>query len=388
MRYIFIVLFCVYSLYANTAKGDIEFAKKNYIKAIEYYKQSLSDSSQKNIDIKLAQSYVRLADNLKKTKDYTRSLYYYNEAKKLNSRIAPLRMAKIYELQGDLHHKIKEYEKALVLYTKSYKYNKDVKSKIKKVKSILSHQEKLKNDTRVPVVSTSPVWTKAIGRLIIPTKLEFVTKKRYKTNYKKCSATLINMYGYKKSKIIVTASHCLSQYDKNAGEIRFIIKDKQNNMLQKYAKVINDSLYDNKKIKTNSDYAVLALDSFIDQKEVNPLLITKKSFFDLQKDYKTVFGSLGGFSSDVGNFGSILTYDPKCKLKTYNEVYATSNCTGFKGASGGPVVINLSDDGKNFKYRFVGVVSHFKNGKFQQIYFSPHHIFYKVLKSAIKKYNN
>ena len=71
-----------------------------------------------------------------------------------------------------------------------------------------------------------------------------------------------------------------------------------------------------------------------------------------------------------------------------SETYGASNCSGFKGASGGAVVVTTTDENKNFQYNFVGVISHFKNNRYQKIFFAPHHIFYKDLIKAIKQYNH
>ena len=179
----------------------------------------------------------------------------------------------------------------------------------------------------------------------------------------------------------------ISSYDKKAGAIRFIIKNKKNRMVERYAKVYYDSKYDQKKLKTKSDYAILKLDRKITTKDVEPMNIKKESFMELQNEHKYSFGSLGGFSSDVGEFGALLTYDPKCKLQYYSKTYAKSTCIGFKGASEGPVVLSISNDKQNYKSNFVGVVSHYKNGKFKEIFFAPHYIYYSKVISVINMYN-
>jgi len=387
MKYL-LLLVLLFEVHANSTKGDIEFQKQNYNKAIEYYKKSTLKEDE-NLYIKLAQSYIRLGDNFKKTRNYKKALSLYKEAQKLNSRIAVIKIGETYELQADMYYRIKEYKKALELYGLARKNkNQKVQSKINKINKMNTHQTKLKNDTRKVVSNSSPLWTKSIGRLIIPTKLEIMKNNKYKTDYKKCSATLINIDRFNKTKVIVTASHCLTQYNKKAGKIRFIIKTKTNRMLQRTAQVYYDSHYDKKDLKNKSDYAILVLDKDIHKKDVEAMRVTKESFSKLQKKYKKTFASLAGFSSDVGEYGAILTYDPQCKIEYYNKVYAKSNCKGFKGASGGPVIMTMSDDEVNYQYSFIGVISHFRNGKFQEIFFAPHHIFYNKLILAIQTHNN
>ena len=113
------------------------------------------------------------------------------------------------------------------------------------------------------------------------------------------------------------------------------------------------------------------------------MIVSSTKFTTLQKKYKDNFASLAGFSGDIGDFGARLTYDPKCSIKPFNKMYGASNCTGFKGASGGPVVLTVSKKGRQ-KHYIVGVVSHFKHKDFRKIFFAPQDIFYKYVKKACK----
>lgn len=333
-------------------------------------------------------SYIKLGDNFNKINEYDKSELWYKKAIKLNSKVASYKLSKLYINKGDRYAKIKKHQKAIKYYIKALNLgNKDSKKKISKSKKYLKHKKQLVNDTRKLVTNESPIWTKSIGRLIIPIKLEFTTKKRYKTKYKKCSASIINIDKFQNSKVLVTASHCLTSYNKEAGDIRFIVKNSKSEMVQRYATVYKDSHYSSRNLKTKSDYAILVLDKAISDFDVKGLKVSPNSFKDLKYNYKYSFGSLAGFSGDVGEDGLKLTYDPKCELNYFSTTYALSNCTGFKGASGGPVVLTVSDDNIKYKHYFVGVVSHFKNNKFQNIYFAPHHIFYDDLYKAINLYN-
>jgi len=385
LKSFFILLFSLNLLVANTniTKGDIEFVKKNYIKAITYYKIEYKNHTPK-ARIKLIMSYLKLGDNFSRIKNYQESLKWYNYAKDLKSRVATKKISKIYEKQADQFYKIKHFKDALELYKKSLKLgNKHSKNKIKKIKKILDHKKTLKNDTRKVVTKSSPPWTKAIGRVIIPTKLKRLSKNSYRTNFKKCSATLVSSSLYNSSKVIITASHCLKEYDPTIGNIRFIIKSKKDKMLSFNATIYKDSHFRKKAIKYKSDYAILILDKKISTKDVTPVVVKKRSFYELQKEYKNHFASLGGFSSDVGDYGGLITYDPKCKLKKYNRYYGASSCRGFKGASGGPIILTTIKNNKE-NYYFVGVVSYFKRGAFQKIFFAPHHIFYDDIIKALK----
>ena len=381
-----LVIFLNITLFANSniKIANQAYMEKNYIKAAEYYKKAY-DKNNKKARIKLLICYIKLGDNFSKIRNYEKALSWYSKALNLKSSVAKSKIAKIYEKQADQYKRIKDYKTAMMFYKKSLKLNNTkVAKKIKSINKILNHQKRLVDDSRELVSYTSPTWTKAIGRLIIPTHLKFISKKRYKTKYKKCSASLVNLDNTNSSNIVVTASHCLTNYDKNTGDIRFIIKNSNDQMVQRIAKVHIDSHYNSKKLKTVSDYAILILDKKISQKDVKPFIIKKDNFISLKKRYKASFGSLAGFSSDIGEYGAQLTYDPKCELSFFSKTYGASNCSGFKGASGGPVVMTTTNDNINFKHHFVGVVSHFKNKKFQQIYFAPHHIFYNELVKSIK----
>ncbi len=389
LKNFFILIFSISLLFANQniQSGDKYYINQNYLKAIKYYTIAYKNNHPKG-RIKLSMSYLKLGGNFENIHNYKKALSLYNKALNLNSKVAKSKIAKIYEKQANNYKNIRKYKIALNLYKRSLRLgNSNAKKYIIEIKEIFKHKKQLVNDTRKIVSYKSPIWTKSIGRLIIPTKLEFITKKRYKTSYKKCSASLVNIDNISSSKVIITASHCLTAYKKEIGYLKFIIKDNNNQMIHRRATVITDSHYNNKKLNSISDYAILVLDKSIESSEVNPFQIEEIDFLTILKAYKYSFASLAGFSSDIGNYGAKLTYDPKCKLKYHSQTYGASDCSGFKGASGGPVVVTSSNDNINFKYNFVGVVSHFKSDKFNQIYFAPHHIFYSDIIDAIKKYN-
>jgi tetratricopeptide (TPR) repeat protein len=366
--------------------GDKEFVNKNYKKALSHY---LNIENKNNIEVKLRiiQTYLRLGDNYFKIKEYNTSLSWYEKARKLESRTAKNKISLVYEKQADDLNKIHKYQEALNLYNKALKLNNtNVTKKIINIKKHFKHQSKLSKDTRVLVQNDSPKWTHAIGRLIIPVKLEILQNKSYRTKQKKCSATLVNLDENKDSSIVITASHCLSAYNNKAGQLKFIIKDKSNKMIYRIANIEFDSNFNLKQMKQKTDFAILSLHKPISSKDVEPIIITKDSFSDLQKKYKNHFGSLGGFSSDIAAYGAKLTFDPKCELKNYSKTYGSSTCKGFNGASGGPIVLTTYNKGKS-TFHFVGVVSHFKNKDFTNIYFAPHHLFFNKIEKMITATN-
>ncbi len=387
IKSLFLLSIFFYSFsFANTNidNGDQNFEKENYLRSIEDYKLAYQENHPE-AKIKLITTYLKLGDNFKTIQNYEKAIEWYQKAFELDNSIAKNKIAIAYENQGDLYAKIKNHQIAMQFYKKALELGKtDISSKIKSLQEEINHQNELKDDTRKLVTNASPPWTSSIGRIIVPTKLEFITHKKYKTDFKKCSASLVNLDGYESSKVIVTASHCLSEYKQEAGDIRFIIKNSKNERIQRFATIYKDSHFNEKKLKTASDYAILILDEKISTKEVTPLKITPKSFLKLKNGYKYSFASLAGFSSDIGEYGAKLTFDPKCELNPYNNLFAHSNCSGFKGASGGPVVMSVSDDDIQYEYYFVGVVSHFLQKNFKNIYFAPSELFYDEMVGAMK----
>ena len=367
--------------------GDKEFQKHNYKRAVDNYKKS-KHPNKNSIKIKLINSYLNLGDNFLKIREYKKSLYYYNQAELLNKNIASDKIAKVYQRVASRYEKAKNYPKALEYYKKAL-HLKSIKleKKITSIEKKLSHQKKLNNDTRKIVTKNSPVWTHSVGRLIIPLQLQFINEKRYKIKNKKCSATLVNLDPYSSSSVIVTASHCLTNYNQKIGPLKFAIKNKKNHITYRIAKIEYDSSFDIKKMKTTTDFAILSLHKPIENKDVQAMVVSNKSFDHLANKSLNSFGSLAGFSNDVAKYGSKLTYDPKCKLSRYNQMYGKSTCTGFKGASGGAIILNTTSDNKNFQHHFVGVISHFRDANYKNIYFTPHHLFFDKLVKTIKKFN-
>jgi tetratricopeptide (TPR) repeat protein len=381
LKSFFILLSSFVVLFASLEKGDQHYNNKEYEKALTIYIQEYKNTQSKDAKYRMILTLVKLGDSFFHIQSYQNAKKYYEKGYELGSSVAQKKLSLVYEKEADLYSQGNRYEEAYNRYKKAQQLgNSAVIEKLQQTKALAEHQKNLSDDTREIFSSKSPPWTRAIGRLIVPTQKALNRKK-----IEKCSATLVNFENIPSSKVIITASHCLTQFNPKAGALRFLIKDQNGKVIQKYAKIVYDSGFDIENIDTKSDFAILILSSDIDQKQVQPLLVKQEGFSTLLKKDRNSFGSLGGFSSDVGDFGSNLTYDPVCALLPYNSFYAKSGCSGFKGASGGPVVVTLPS--KNDTSYFVGVVSHFKNEKFQEIYFAPHHIFYKALQNGILKYN-
>ena len=367
--------------------GDKEFANENYKQAVSNYEKS-QDRDKKIIKFKLLKSYIQLGDNFASTKQYKTSLYWYKKATNIDKNAASFEISKVYEQLGNRYESIHNYEKALQFYEKALSVrDKTLQKRIKHVSGLIEHKEQLKTDTRKLVTKSSPVWTHSVGRLISPTKLQFVNEKKYQTKRQNCSATLVNLETNKDSNIIITAAHCIQAFDKTIGDLKFIIKGSSGDMIHRIGNIEFQSNFDVKKLKKTTDFAILSLDEPISYNEVKPLIIKKTSFINLQKNSVKNYASLVGFSSDIQKYGAKLTYDPICQVKKYTQMYGSSTCSGFNGASGGPIILSTTDKKKKIQYHFIGVVSHFKNKEFTNIFFAPHHLHFQTIKKIIEKFN-
>ena len=101
----------------------------------------------------------------------------------------------------------------------------------------------------------------------------------------------------------------------------------------------------------SADWALLSLNR-------SAQTMQNTSYLELAK-IRPIEGQLilmAGFSRDqqLGDNGSTLTFDPDCQVRHTpsgaNAIY--TNCTAFKGASGGPVLTLESDT-----YKVLGVIS-------------------------------
>ena len=379
---VFILFFNIIAKANLLEKANSLYKEQNYIKAVKIYKKLYKKNKTKNLKNKIISCYAHLGDNFLRLLNFNTALLYYKKLKIYDKKLAKNKIAILYEKKGNLLYSIKKYNKAKKNYEISLKLgNFKVIKKLKNLKKLLLHlKEVKKNDPRKIANKNAPKWLNAIGRLIIPTKKIFISKYKYKKMIKKCSASLISLNNIS-SRVIITASHCIKGYNKKAGNIRFLIKDGEN-IIERIAFIYKDSKFDIKQIKNKPDIAILILDEKIPIEKIKPLKINDKDFIELKNRYPNSYASLGGFSSDIGEFGLKLSYDPKCDIFAYNKYYAKSTCSGFKGASGGAIVLNLKS-----KVYLVGIVSYFKNNNYKNIFFTPTSIYFKYIKKACESFN-
>ena len=176
-------------------------------------------------------------------------------------------------------------------------------------------------------------WLRAVGKLQVPGQ-------RYrdgrKSHYEEdCSATLVARHGRDNADTLITAWHCLEWYGDLSRPIIFSITAVSGEPVLREAHKLQDGG------GMHADWAILRLRDAIPTDQVAALQIHPQSA-DPERPV-----IMAGFSKDkgMGKGGVVLTYDSGCSIIAQNAVIADTNCTAFKGASGGTVVqIAVSGD--------------------------------------------
>jgi hypothetical protein len=184
-------------------------------------------------------------------------------------------------------------------------------------------------------------WLRAVGRLQVPGQ-------RYRSGYtshylEDCSATLVTLPGRVEADTIVTAWHCLELYKDLSQPISFTVATVSGELLQRQAhRLANGG-------GMHADWAILRLRPAVPAQEVAALLIHPQ-----MADPKRPV-TMAGYSRDkgIGDEGRVLTFDPACAITSQKRGLGETDCTAFKGASGG-AVIQLFDAGRP---RVCGVIS-------------------------------
>jgi hypothetical protein len=206
------------------------------------------------------------------------------------------------------------------------------------------------NDGRQIVNSTSPAWLGSIGQLSIPTR-KWV-ERDYEHSNERCTATLLRDASHRRASRILTAWHCLEYYSDLSRSIAF-----------KWTTPTGQTLYREARPNSHgggmdSDWAIMSLNEPIDLADVD----IPQPRPDGREVLNDASGSiaLAGFSADegLGNGGKHLTYQEECQTRPDPSDDIAINCIAFKGASGGPAIVNLrSPDGSEWQSWLVGVLS-------------------------------
>jgi len=196
-------------------------------------------------------------------------------------------------------------------------------------------------DPRKIYGNKAPRWLQAIGKLQVPGSTYENGRRAHLLE--DCSATLVTGRQGGKADIIITAWHCLANYNDLSRPIQFVLVAGQKQEIEREAFRLADGG------GMHADWAILRLKTPIAAADVTALLIHP----DRATAVHTI--SMAGYSRDLalGGHGKQLTYHPDCLITVAGTNVDDSNCVAYKGASGGAVV-QLSGTGIPW---FSGVIS-------------------------------
>lgn len=186
----------------------------------------------------------------------------------------------------------------------------------------------------------SPAWLRAVGRLVVPGIRYEDGRRRHHTE--RCSATLVNTHRGAPADIILTAWHCLEYYEDLSQRILFLLPVAGGTTLEIEAYRLADGG------GMEADWAILRLHRPVTTGQAPSLV--PAALADPALDLV-----MAGFSRDpgTGRGGTLLSYDPACRITGRSGDYTDSDCRAHKGASGG-AVIQVSQGGEP---RLAGVIS-------------------------------
>jgi hypothetical protein len=207
-------------------------------------------------------------------------------------------------------------------------------------------------DNRQVFSGKTHAWLRAVGKLQVPGQ-------RYSDGSQShfledCSATLVAFPGRTQADTIITAWHCLELYSDLSQAITFTVVTASGEILERDASRLQDGG------GMHADWAILRLDRAIPAQQIAALRVHP------QAADPAMPVTMAGYSRDngLGEAGRALTFDADCAITALERDFGDTNCTAFKGASGGPVV-QLSDAGEP---RVCGVISQ-GNGEGRSTFF-------------------
>jgi len=196
-------------------------------------------------------------------------------------------------------------------------------------------------DTRQVYSGQTHYWLRAVGKLQVPGQ-------RYRDgdtahHTENCSATLVALPGRAQADTIITAWHCLEMYRDLSQPITLTLWDTSGRPLQREVYRLQDGG------GMQADWAILRLQVPVPVEQVAGLPILSAP----ADPARPVI--MAGFSGDngIGAAGKVLTFDADCAITQQDENIGDTDCTAFKGASGG-AVIQVSNAGEPF---LCGVIS-------------------------------
>ena len=198
-----------------------------------------------------------------------------------------------------------------------------------------------RSEQRQAFADGSPPWLQSVGKLDVP-GIEFRDGKR-RHQRENCSGTRVAPAGQRLADTVVTAWHCLEFYNDLSKSITFTLLPGSDQAIRREAYRLADGG------GMHADWALLRLHRPVDTRLV-PAMELNPQRGDLQRPV-----TMAGFSGDegLGRAGAVLTYHQSCQIIRQERGASETDCSAYRGASGG-AVIQLSQDGGP---RLTGVIS-------------------------------
>lgn len=178
----------------------------------------------------------------------------------------------------------------------------------------------------------APTWLRAVGKLQVPGV-------KYHQGYgshqrENCSGTLVATANSRQANTVITAWHCLEFYKDLSRPITFVLQTANGTPLSREAYRVADGG------GMHADWAVLKLFHSVPTDTV-PALVPHPASADMALPV-----TMAGYSGDqgLGEHGKVLTYHANCRITRQQPRESESDCSAYKGASGG-AVIQLASDG-------------------------------------------
>jgi len=189
--------------------------------------------------------------------------------------------------------------------------------------------------------SNSPDWLRAVGKLQVPGDKYHDGRRSH--HREDCSATLVARPSSTRADTIITAWHCLEFYHDLSKPITFtLLPGPEGNIASEAYRLADGG-------GMHADWAILRLYKAVPAQQVAAMSIHPERA-DPDRPI-----TMAGYSRDsgMGNHGEHLTFDPACSITHQARGVSDSNCTAYKGSSGG-AVIQVSSGGEA---RVCGVIS-------------------------------
>ena len=155
-----------------------------------------------------------------------------------------------------------------------------------------------------------------------------------------CTATLVTENPREDAAYILSAWHCMEYYRDLSMTIQFSLPSLG---LSRQARLVASGG------SMSADWALLKLDHPVPGHQVPALSGLRREHSPAGT--KVIMAGFSG-DDDVGRGGAILSYDDSCHILSTSRQLVTTDCSAFKGASGGPVILQTSDH-----YQLLGIIS-------------------------------